>query len=52
VVEAVVVAVDDARGEFGNPEEREHPPLEDWRPLSGNENEYVTVDISIYKRKL
>jgi hypothetical protein len=43
------IAVAVARGQFGNPEERERPPLEAWKPLSSNGSENVTVDTSVHK---
>jgi hypothetical protein len=38
------VAVTEANGQFGNPEEEERPPLEAWKPLPSSGSEDVSVD--------
>jgi hypothetical protein len=42
------VAAAEARGQFGNPEEGERPPLETWKPLlsNGNKCEWKPVNIT------
>jgi hypothetical protein len=40
---AAGVAVAEVRGQFKNLEGRERPPLEDWKPLTREENEDVAL---------
>jgi hypothetical protein len=45
--EAVEVAVAEARGQCGNPDEREHQPLEVVKPLPNNDSDHVIAGISV-----
>jgi hypothetical protein len=49
--EVVEVAVAEARGQCGNTEEGEYPPLEVGKPLPSNDSEDLTLKISECKEQ-